>query len=205
MKLADCARSLIRNSWLVLLVGVIAGAAAYAVASSEADHYESAGRLVLGLAPNLDAPQNGQALNNIGGRELIATFAEVAGSDEVRIEALKAAGVTVGQSEYTLTTARLPEANGIEVRVNGPTPRLTQAIAVQAMDAGSTKFLTLYPDYIASPVQQPTVPTTRVSPKPKSMGIIALMLGLILGFLLGLALDRVRAHRGVKPITSLDA
>ncbi|MEI8238686.1 MAG: hypothetical protein WCI22_04640 [Actinomycetota bacterium] len=203
MKLADCGRSLVRNWKIVLLVALVCAAGSYLVSTREAAHYESAGRLVLGLSPELTAPQNGQALNNIGNRQLIATFAEVAGSQAVFTQSVVAVGVGAEASSYTLTTARLPEANGIEVRVNGPSATVAQSLAAKAMTLGSTKFLTLYPDYVVSTVQAPVPSTTAVSPKPKKLALIALALGLILGFLVGLVVDRIRGYdRGATPDSS---
>lgn len=195
MKLADCARSLLRNWWLVLGVGIAASLIAYFVASGEPDVYQSRGRVVLGISKDLAAPQNGQVLNNVSDRSLIATFAEVAGSRTVRDAALAAVGVDPVSSDYSLSSARLPEANGVEVKVTGPDPEVVRALASAAVIDGTQKFIDLYPGYATTVVEEPQTPTSPISPKPKVMAVVAAMLGVILGFLLGLGLDRWRLAR----------
>ena len=126
----------------------------------------------------------------------MSTFGQVLLSQRSFDEAARGAGLTPAQAERTkVSTVVLPEANVVEVFVLGPRPDLSQRMLSLLGSESTRYFESLYTVYAVRTLDIEHLQAVQVAPKPVQSALIAGALGVSLAFLVGLAVDRLRAGR----------
>lgn len=194
--ISDYARSALRNWYLLLLVGAVAAISSYALASSQPPTYRAEARFIVGPRADLDEERVIGTLDALDRESLVTTFAEVLTSGRVFEEAAAEVGLDGSEIEgYDVTGVRIPEANVVHVSVQGRSPVATRDLTTAIGDVAAPYFQDLYRVYAVERIEVPKAPVDPVAPKPLRDGAIAAVVGVTLGFLLGLALDGLRARR----------
>lgn len=126
----------------------------------------------------------------------MSTFGQVVLSQRSFDEAARGAGLTPAQAERTkVSTVVLPEANVVEVFVLGPRKDLSERMLSLLGSESTRYFESLYTVYAVRTLDIEHLQAVQVAPKPVQSALIAGALGVSLAFLVGLAVDRLRAGR----------
>jgi capsular polysaccharide biosynthesis protein len=194
MSLIELGRSVCRNWFLLLLCGLAAGGAAFAITSLQTREYRSTTLLVAGPAAFLERPTRiGQTVDALNRRSLIATFAEIIGSKRIFGIAADTIGLSpADQSRYSVASNALPEANAVLLDVQGPRREVTASLSPAITAAGVSYITDFYKTYSIKALDLPDTPKQPVSPRPRRDVPAAVVAGLGLGLILGLWRDRLR-------------
>ncbi|MBK8984682.1 MAG: hypothetical protein IPM39_01150 [Chloroflexi bacterium] len=178
-----------RGWWIILLTAVVAVVASLIYSSISPRIYRTTTRFIVspqaGIASETDYFRS---LDTLDRRSIITTYAEVFGSNRIVGEAVASLGESVAVMEdYTVTAVGLPEANVIQVTVEGPDPAIVMQIA-NAIGERSTEYIEgLYFMYAITLLDSPSVPKGPISPTPLRDALVAAILGLAVGAVLAVA------------------
>lgn len=189
-----------RGWWIILLTAVVAVAASLIYSSMSPRIYRTTTRYIVspqaGIASETDYFRS---LDTLDRRSIITTYAEVFGSQRIIGEAVVSLGEPLEvMADYTVTAVGLPEANVIQVTVEGPDPTVAMHVA-EAIGERSTEYIQgLYFMYVITLLDSPSVPDGPISPTPLRDALVAAVLGLAVGVVLAIAYvsltDRQRQH-----------
>ncbi len=184
MDLRSLAATVWRRRWVVVTVVVVATAASVALAATRPERYEATTTVV--LTPNTEQGQVFLGADNLAA--LLETYAATAESDVNRVRAERILGRPLGGE---IDASPQAGTGVLEVSVIGAPPRAVQ----QSANAVARAFLVslrgnrLVVGEIVNPAQ---LPTSAVQPRPPLIISAAVLLGLVVGIVLALAVDRFR-------------
>lgn len=186
-----------RSWWVVLLTAMTALVIALAAVYLITPVYRSTARFV--VSPNLDqigTQDDTDVLRSLEGldrRSLIATYAEVINSERIFNQAAAALGLSeLELEEYTHTTVVLPDANILELSVEGPNPGRTTLLA-NSLGQQAIEYITqLYTVYEVSFMDTASQPEEPISPRPLRDTSLAFVLGLVMGAVLAIIREQLR-------------
>ncbi len=191
MKEIDYARALAMGWWIVLLMIAIAlGVTAFITARQDVV-YEAAAMLV--VAPTSETSDPGdvmKSLETLERRTVIATFARIPGTLELR-EAV-GARLKVDPRPYRIHGSVVPNTNIIRVSAEGPKPDVAAAIANAAADLTSREARSLYRVYTMRLLARATPPRKPSYPEPRRNYLVGAAVGAFLGIAAALAAERAR-------------
>jgi uncharacterized protein involved in exopolysaccharide biosynthesis len=179
----------LRRGWIFPLVGLLAAmAVTAAVQRNQAPSYETSGTYLVVPSPSdPNIIENIKTLDATRSRTILTTLTEIMTSDTV----VSAAGAVAGvdPARYRVTAAALAEANGVTLRVTGPDPAATSAMANAVAAASAERFVALYRIYEVSVLDPPVSPAG-----PAGRGLFDLLaLAGTLGLVVGGSLALMRA------------
>ena len=174
---------LLRNWWVILIVVLVA--VNFSLVNSyylTTPLYEAMASFI--VSPNVQDFERGRdladSLATLDKRSIVATYAEVMDSRQVydrTFELLEADPKEY--REYDLSAVVLPEANIINLSVEGPDPDVAAALA-NSIGQYSIDFInSSYPVYSINFVDQAASPADPAQPRPTQDAVLALLLGFV--------------------------
>ena len=191
MKEIDYARALTRGWWIVLLMIVIALGVTALVTARQDVVYESSAMLV--VAPTSETNDPGdvmKSLETLERRTVIATFARIPGTLELR----EAVGrqLKIAAAPYRIHGSVVPNTNIIRIAAEGPKPDVVAAVANTAAELTTREARSLYRVYTMRLLARATPPRKPRSPDPQRNYLVGAAVGALLGIAAALAADRAR-------------
>jgi capsular polysaccharide biosynthesis protein len=157
--------------------------------------YSATARIV--VSPNLEQISGSDiiySLDALDKRSIAATYAELLNSE--RIFELTAAELKMAPElwlKYNRSAVVLPEANILELTVEGPNPQLTALLANGISQRSIAQIQGLYRVYDITLMDPATIPTAPFSPQPLRDAGLAAALGLILGIAVAVMREQLQA------------
>lgn len=157
--------------------------------------YEAVARFI--VSPNLqntDSQDIVDSLDTLDRRSIIATYAEVLNSNQIKQEALSLLGDDPSAfSDYVMSATLIPDANVIRYSVKGPNPDvaalLANGIGQYAIDYVRRLYIVYNVDFLDKAVPNPEA----IRPRPLQDAILSLMVGMVIGVGLAIFRDQVSA------------
>ncbi len=196
MELKIYLQMLQRSWWIIILTALAALAIALAAVFLVTPTYRSTAQFV--VAPDLeqfgaDDTDLLRSLEALDKRSIIATYAEVINSDRIFDDTMAALGLSNSvMSEYSHTTVVLPDANILELSVEGPNPSMTTLIANSLGQQAINYISQLYTVYEVSFMDTAKQPLEPISPRPVRDASLAFVLGLVMGAVLAIIREQLR-------------
>jgi capsular polysaccharide biosynthesis protein/GGDEF domain-containing protein len=188
-------QSLWRNWWIVALTALAAVGATLLLNALAQPVYQTGLQLL--IVPNMtdfDGRDLIYSLDTLDRRSIVATYVEVVNSNRIRREALDGAALAAPErGNYEISAVALPEASILEVVVTGPDPEVVVALANAAGEGTINYVSQTYDIYRLEMLDPAPVPATPISPTPWRDAFLALIIGLVLGGILAILRDQMRA------------
>ncbi|RME08262.1 MAG: diguanylate cyclase [Anaerolineae bacterium] len=186
-----------RSWWIVLLTAFAAMVIALTLAYFSTPIYRATAKLV--VSPNVEAytaqdqSKIISSLVALDKRSIVGTYAEVLNSTRIYEDTLAQLGLDASQvEEYTHVAVVLPDANILELSVEGPDPVTATALA-NGIGRNAVQYISgLYEVYSITVLDAATVPTEPVRPQPARDASLAFVLGLLLGGVLAIIREQLR-------------
>jgi diguanylate cyclase (GGDEF)-like protein len=180
-----------RGWWLILIAALVAVnlSLVYSYYLTRPT-YEAVARFI--VSPNIQNIASQDLINSLEAldkRSIISTYAEVLNSRDIISETLPLLSLDPAQfNQYDTVVTVLPDANIIRFSVQGPDPRVA-ALLANGIGQKAIDFISnLYVIYNIEFLDQATVPTEPIEPRPLQNAVLALLVGLVVG--VGLAIFR---------------
>jgi len=186
---------MLQRSWyIVVLTALVAMAVALGAAFIIEPTYQATTSFVVN--PNLsliDQEDVVRSLEALDKRSIITTYAEILNSERIFSEATASLQIPASQlSSYTYKTVVAPEANILELTVEGPNPEVTASLANSIGQQAIDYIRGLYTVYEINFLDPATTPSQPVRPSPLRDGVLAFGLGTIAGALLAIVREQLR-------------
>jgi uncharacterized protein involved in exopolysaccharide biosynthesis len=189
-------RSLVaRTWWMVLLSLVAAVAAAFVLTRREVPRYSSTtsvivvpeGTIVESVRDQIDA------LANLDRRNVVATIAGIAHSQEVLGRAARRSGIEErGVRRYRVRAIVRPNTNILDIEALGPDPQRCAALAHEVASIAGAECTNNYRIYRLRVLDDSPVPERPVSPDMRRNLLVGGVLGLLAGLLLAAGTEWTR-------------
>ena len=211
MELRLYLRMVQRCWWIIAVAALVAFNAALVFSYIATPLYMASARFL--VSPNPDIDKASDVLNSLATldkRSIISTYAEFLRSSRILRETAAELGLDDSQLEdYAVNSVVLPDANILELTVEGPDPQLatvlTNAIGKRAVNY-IKQYYQVFDITLLDPAETPTDP---FSPQPVRDAGLALALGGIVGTALAILseqiripLDALRQQRTIDSISS---
>lgn len=196
MELRIYLQMLQRSWWVVLLTALSALVIALAAVFYATPIYRASARFV--VSPDLtvfgdDDTDVLRSLEALDKRSIIATYAEVLNSERVFQSTVDRLGISPAEVEnYTHTTVVLPDANILELSVEGPNPEKATSIANTLSQVAIEYISQLYSVYEVSFLDSAKIPERPIRPQPVRDASLAFALGLVMGAVLAIVREQLR-------------
>ncbi|HEX6384829.1 MAG TPA: diguanylate cyclase [Anaerolineae bacterium] len=194
LQLQIFAHALRRNWWIVVLTAVTAVVAVLAFDLNASPVYRTSSRLL--VVPNTSIFEGRDlvyGLDSLNTRSIVFTYVEVANSRHIYNRALGEIGLEpLERGQYTHSAVALPDANVIEITVEGPDAE-TAALLNNTLAEETSEFVReTYDVYWLNMLDTAAIPPRPVSPTPARDASLALILGLVIGVGLAIARDQIQ-------------
>jgi diguanylate cyclase (GGDEF)-like protein len=194
MELRHYLRMLQRGWWIIALTTLSGLALALYLAYVATPLYRATARFI--VSPNVtfvDARSLIDSLTALDKRSIIATYAEVLDSNRIYNDTiLSLQSAPKDLRVYTHSTIVLPDANILELAVQGPDPQVTSLLANSLGQRGIEYIKGLDKIYDINLLDPATVPTSPYSPQPLRDASLAAALGLVAGAVLAILSEQIR-------------
>jgi capsular polysaccharide biosynthesis protein len=190
----DIVRSLRRGWWLILLLAVVGAGTAALVTARQEPVYETSAMLVVAPTPETtDTSEIIRSLDALDRRTVIATFARIPSTREVR----QAVGEELGMHRREIRLFRIrgsvvTSTNILRIEVSGPDGEKAAAIANSAAVITARDAHSLYRVYSLRLLARAESPGRPSFPDPRRNLLVGVALGVFLGIAAALVLDRLR-------------
>lgn len=188
-----------RRSWIIILMIIVFTAAAIGLSLMQQPVYEASIRVLVGQKRGI--PENPTDVSGL--QDLTKTIAEAAESRPLAEQAIQLTGLQISPETFLderLSASQIVETQFVEISYQGTNPQKTQEVANTFGDLFSERVSEVNSNNnpITVTVWEPAaVPSQPISPNPLRNGLIAAMLGTVLGvglaFLLEYLSDRWRS------------
>lgn len=183
MELRIYFRMLQKGWWIIALTALVAMSVALIFAYFQTPIYRASATYVVSPSPTqLSSADVMRSLDTLDKRSVVTTYAEFLNSNRVyqqTLATLKLAREDV--TRYIYSAVVLPDANVLELSVDGPDPALA-ALLVNTMGTTAINLIQpLYPVYDISPLDIAVAPSIPISPQPLRDASLAFVLGLVIG------------------------
>lgn len=178
-----------RGWWIVLLTALSALAIALAASYVVTPIYLASARYV--VSPDASSFTGGNSvidsLNTLDKRSIVTTYAEVLNSNTIFQKTIANFQIDANAvADYKRTTVALPEANVLELSVEGPDPKVA-ALLVNGVGQQAISYIQgLNQGYNINVLDAAQVPTIPVRPQPLRDSSLAVALGLVIGAVLAI-------------------
>jgi capsular polysaccharide biosynthesis protein len=190
--------SIAKNWWLIVIVALVFAGVTAALASRTKTEYRTRASLALAPAPALeDTRQQLDTLLSMRS-QLITTLTKIVTSGVV----LESAGDgnyvdELDRGELYVTANEIPDSLVVEINVTGERPEVVEVFITDVVDAATLRFEELFEVSIVEPLD-PGPQVTPSRPSVRRRVLVAGMVGLGVGFLLGLLRDALARPRSWK-------
>lgn len=195
MELKLYMRMLLKGWWIVLLTILVAVNATLISAYFTQPIYSSTARFSVSPSASLIGGDQ-EVLNSLEAldkRSIIQTYAEFLNSQSIYEETVKSMGLNVAELvDYKRTTVVLPDANILDLTIEGPDADLAAMLANNTGQMAITRIKELYKVYDINPLDPAVVNLTPIKPQPLRDAGIAAVLGLVLGGALAIMREQIR-------------
>ena len=188
------AQALRRGWWVVTLALAASLATATFLTARQERVYRASATLV--VAPHESVAETAdvlRSLETLERRSVIATFARIPGAPEARAATAQRLADVSGLSGFRLEASVLPNTNILKIDVEGPDPERVAAVANAAAEVTRDEIRALYRIFTARTLSRAVKPAKPVHPDPRRNYVVAGLLGVLLGLVLVLAVDSLRA------------
>jgi len=184
-----------RRWWVVVITILVALNVALISAYFTKPIYKTSVRF--SISPSATEMATGQetldSLGTLDSRTIVQTFAEFLNSDRIYDETVKSMNLDPASlNDYTRTTVVLPDANILELTMQGYDPKLVALLANNTGLNAITHIKQLYKVYDINVLDPALVPTIPISPKPLQDAGVAALLGLVIGAALAISSEQIR-------------
>ena len=187
-------QALWQNWWIIALTVIVAVGATLFLNVLARPVYQT--RLQLLIAPNVTNFEGRDliySLDTLDQRSIVATYVEIVNSNRIRREAIAEVGLSADEApRYQMTAVALPEANVLELAVEGPDADLVADMANAAANQTIAYVSETYDIFRLELLDPAPVPQRPISPTPVRDASLALMIGLVLGGVLAIFRDQIR-------------
>ncbi|KAB2953243.1 MAG: hypothetical protein F9K18_14175 [Thermoanaerobaculia bacterium] len=192
------ARSWARLAALPVAAALLAAVTAALLASRETPRYRATTTLVVAPSSQLRAESDKlRALEGLERRSILATFARIPGTREVREEAAELLDAAPGAlSGYAIRAAVLPHAHVLAIEVTGPDPARCAAVAGAAAEVTHSRVRRYYPVYTLRLLEAARAEGAPYRPRVARSAGVAGVLGLFVGALAVAAWIALRGDAG---------
>jgi len=190
--LQDLFRGLRRRLWVIALMTAVFTGAAVAFSLAQTPMYEASVEILVGQEQGAGSTPGSLGGDVQGLEQLTATMAKGVNSRPIAEEVIQQLNLQVTPEEFLekhLSVRQVIQTQFIEVNYRDSSPERAQQVANAIGDVFSEQVSQVSPSasaITATVWTRAVVPDEPVSPKPMRTGILALVVGLMLG--LGLAL-----------------
>lgn len=195
MELRIYLRMLLRGWWLIALTTLAALNAALVVSMIATPIYRASTRFVVSPNPTLVTAGRDvvNSLEVLDKRSIVQTYAEFLNSTRVLSDTLTELQFTEEQIEsYKITSVVLPDANILELSVEGPDPNIAAVLANSVGQHAISTIGSLYQVYNISVLDPAVAPAVPVSPQPLRDASLAAALGMIIGAAIAILREQIR-------------
>lgn len=197
----DYAAALRRNAVVALAVAAATLITTLLVTAMQQRIYEAEAQLI--VAPGgqtTDAENTIRSVETLDRRTVVATFARIASTPEVRNAAAERAGIPRNRAgSFHAHGSVVPNTNIIRIEADGPEPKLVAALANEAAALTAQQAQDLYRIYTLRFLSRASAPEGPASPDKRRNLLIGLTLAVFLGAIAALAADRFRTSGGMEP------
>ncbi len=184
-----------RSWWIVLLTAFAALLLALVAIYVVTPIYQATATFIVN--PNLASTSTEKdvlnSLQALDKRSIIATYAEVLNSQKIFINTATTLGLSPDQiADYTHSTVVLPDANVLELSVEGPDPQMVAVLANSLGQQAINYISQLYSVYELTFLDSANVPEIPIRPRPIRDASLAFGLGLVMGAVLAIVREQLR-------------
>lgn len=186
----EVVRSIARHWILVALTTVGVALFAWLFAATQPKRYQS--QAIASVSPIVNQLSDSEVLHGIDALErrvVVATVAALASSDSTRHRTIRAL-----RGDYAIDATVLPSTNLIRISVEGPDPKQVAAIANRIPALLDEQTRAMYRVYTIATISAGVVPEAPFLPRVER----AVMVGLVLGILLGVAVAYLIDRRSLR-------
>lgn len=189
MDFVDYVRVLRRFWALMIVCAVVAAVLAVGVESTGTKSYISTVRVAAGPAKAIDLHSDiADSVNALDRRSVMSTYAELASSNRLRAKAASTSKLKAG--DFTTSAVVLAQANSAELTVKGNKKGDVTKFAGSLASATNSYFVDFYRLYRVDVINGPTAAKS-AGVSAVGLAILAAVVGAAIGFLLGLARQRL--------------
>jgi capsular polysaccharide biosynthesis protein/GGDEF domain-containing protein len=197
--------SLFRRSWWIIALSVLAALnVALILAYFATPIYRASAQFIVGPGPSLLASEDRDLVNSIEAldkRSIVATYAEVMGSRQMRLDAAERLGIERQElSSYKFTSVVLPDASVLELSVEGPDPERVALLANNVGQQAVDYIKSLYLVYDIHMLDSAVTPVNPIRPQPMRDASLAIVLGLVFGLALAVLREQISPLVGTQGI-----
>ena len=194
-------RILQKGWWIILLVILVAVNTSLVVSYLSEPQYQTVSKFVVSPNASLftDSWDVVSSLDTLDRRSIINTYKEVLASPSIFESHPTIAAMSDTEFEdYTELVTVVPDTNIVQLTVSGPDPQKIVEIS-KAISSSSIGYINnLYPVYSFDVLAEPEVPTEPFQPRPVQNGLLALVVGLVVG--VGLAFLRSQLQDTIESV-----
>jgi capsular polysaccharide biosynthesis protein len=187
-------RALRRWWWLPALAAVIASGTAWILTSRQTPQYAATATAI--VAPVVDLSESSEllrSLDTLERRTVVATFARLAGTREVRMAAAEHLGLANPDVRgHRISASVVSSTNLIRLRAEGPDAQVAAALANAAVQVTEAEVRRLYQIFSLHTLEAATPPVRPFHPDPQRNVGVGVVLGLFLGLLAAVGLEVLR-------------
>lgn len=187
----EVVRSISRHWKLVVLTAVAGALLAWLIAATEPKRYRS--EAMAAVSPIVNQLSSSEVLHGIDALErrvVVATVAALASSDSMRRRTIPAR-----RGHYGIDAAVLPSTNLIRITVEGPDPEQVASIANRIPPLLDQQTRAMYRVYTIDTISAAVVPEAPFLPRVERAVMVGLVLGVLLGVAIAYLIERRRALR----------
>lgn len=187
-------RMLQRGWWIIVLTMLVALIIALLLAYVTTPIYRATARFAVSPNPSIANSRDViTSLEALDKRSIVRTYAEFLNSNRIYEETLLALQLNpAAMTDYVHTTTALPDANILELSVEGPDPQLAAHLANSLGQNAVQQIKELYQIYDINLLDPATVPQVPIRPQPLRDAGLAAALGLIIGTALAALREQLR-------------
>ncbi len=194
MELRYYLRMLQRGWWIIAITALVALNVALISAYLATPIYQASARFVVSPNPELiKAADVLNSLDTLDKRSVVSTYAEFMQSSRIFQETIVALGLNPDDlNSYEISAVVLPDANILELSVEGPDPQLTALLANNVGQRGIDYIKAYYQIYDISLLDPAAAPSEPTSPQPVRDAGLSLVLGAVVGVGLAILSEQIR-------------
>ena len=185
----------LRRNWIIVIALLVAALVVTAVVTAgQTPVYETSAQLVVAPANALADPADlVRALETLERRTVVATFARMASTDELRAAVAETLKLDARRArEFRTHGSVVPNTNIIRIDTRGPDPKLAAAIANATAMRTAAEAAALYRVYSLRFLARATPPGGPAYPDRQRNFLVGGAIGLFLGVAAALARERLR-------------
>lgn len=179
--------------WIVLLTALVAMFASLTYSFLTTPQYQAVARFIITPSTSLEGNDVVNSLNTLDRRSVVVTYAEIMNSGRILDNSEDFLQLLPGSlNDYIVQAVVLPDANVLELTVEGVNPGLTAELAntigYQTILFTSSLNMTFDLNFLDTA----SIPESPVSPRPLRDAVVAFVLGAVVGAALAIVSEQVR-------------